>query len=345
VQLLQKGGITQRTADLQLVPWREAGGETQLVVSFKDVTEQLATERAVAIAATVFERAAEGIMVTDRDNRILQINPAFTAITGYCASEAIGQTPALLKSGYHDSEFYATMRRQLQSDGHWEGKIRNRRKNGEVYFQHLSIAALPAGHQGEGAFVATFSDITQRKVDEELILHQASHDPLTDLPNRRTFEDRLEMSLAGADRHQRIFALLYLDLDHFKEVNDSLGHAAGDTLLTQATRRMRSCVRAGDTLARLGGDEFAIILSELESAQEATEIAHRLIDALACPYLLDGTQASVTASIGIAIHPHDGKDANSLRQCADAALYRAKAAGRNRWCASDGTFSAKPENG
>ena len=345
VQLLQKGGITQRTADLQLVPWREAGGETQLVVSFKDVTEQLAAERAVAIAATVFERAAEGIMVTDRDNRILQINPAFTAITGYCASEAIGQTPALLKSGYHDSEFYATMRRQLQSDGHWEGKIRNRRKNGEVYFQHLSIAALPAGHQGEGAFVATFSDITQRKVDEELILHQASHDPLTDLPNRRTFEDRLEMSLAGADRHQRIFALLYLDLDHFKEVNDSLGHAAGDTLLTQATRRMRSCVRAGDTLARLGGDEFAIILSELESAQEATEIAHRLIDALACPYLLDGTQASVTASIGIAIHPHDGKDANSLRQCADAALYRAKAAGRNRWCASDGTFSAKPENG
>lgn len=345
VQLLHKDGITQRTADLQLVPWRETEGETQLVVSFKDVTEQLAADRALSIAATVFESAAEGIMVTDRGNRILQINPAFTAITGYSASEAIGQTPALLKSGYHDRDFYAAMWRQLLSKGQWNGEIRNRRKNAEMYFEHLSISALPDNHQGDGAFVATFSDITQRKVAEDIIAHQASHDPLTDLPNRRTFEDRLEMALAGAHRHQRIFALLYLDLDHFKQVNDSLGHAAGDMLLTQATRRMLICVRADDTLARLGGDEFAIILSDLESPQKATEIACRLIDALGKPYLLEGTQANVTASIGIAIHPHDGKDAASLRQCADAALYRAKAAGRNGWCDSDGAFAANPENG
>lgn len=336
VQLLHKDRVTQRTADLQLVPWREAEGETQLVVSFKDVTQRLASERALSIAAMVFERAAEGIMVTDRDNRILQINPAFTEITGYCAADAIGQTPALLKSGYHDSDYYAAMWRQLLSEGHWEGEIRNRRKNGEVFFEYLSIAALPAGHQGGGAFVATFSDITQRKVAENIILHQAGHDALTDLPNRRTFEERLDMLLAGARRHQRTFALLYVDLDHFKAVNDLLGHAAGDTLLTEATGRLLSCVRAEDTVARLGGDEFAVILSELENQQEAMEIARRLVEALARPYVLNGTQTTATASIGIAIHPHDGQDAASLRHSADAALYRAKAAGRNRWSASDG---------
>ena len=297
----------------------------------KEIAEVEAAQGELQIAATVFERAAEGIMVTDHQNRIIQVNPAFTAITGYGSDDAIGMTPRLLKSGHHDRHFYEEMWHHLLAVGRWEGEVWNRRKNWEVYIEWLSITTVPGGAPDAGRYVATFTDITKRKEAEEIILHQAHYDALTDIPNRHLFDDRLDSALAIARRHKRSFALLYADLDFFKNVNDTLGHAAGDKLLTEAARRMAKCVRAVDTVARLGGDEFAVILTDLEDVAEAEEVARRLIGVIAQPFALPEGEARVTGSIGIAIYPRDGNDDLLLRKSADEALYAAKAGGRNAY--------------
>jgi len=275
----------------------------------------------------VFESAAEGMIVTDPAGTIVEVNPAFSAITGYAASEVVGRNPGLLKSGRHDEAFYAEMWRSLAQSGRWEGELWNRRKDGSVYPQRLSITRMAT----DGGYVATFADITRRKEAEAQMQFRADHDALTGLPNRGLLHDRLDEAVALAARHGRRFAVLLVDLDFFKEVNDRLGHAAGDALLVEAGRRMACCVRASDTVARLGGDEFAVILQEAGSAAEVEDVARRLCAMLERPFDLADGSAQVAGSVGIALYPDDGMDSATLLRHADGALYQAKRAGRGRY--------------
>ncbi len=317
-----------RIADILVVPLHE-GQHGQWVVTVKDITLQVRNERELLIAAAVFEHAAEGVMVTDGDNRILRVNPAFTSITGYTPGEVLGQKPDFLKSGRHDADFYRSMWQALDERGHWEGEIWNRHKNGNPYVEWLAITTVPEDAEDAGKYVATFIDITKRKQAEELLRHKAHHDPLTDLPNRTLFQDRLDGALAASRRYERQLGLLAIDLDHFKEVNDSLGHQAGDEVLVEVARRLLSCVREADTVARLGGDEFAILLTEVGGVAEVDQVAHRALELLAQPFRLTAGTASISGSIGMVLYPDHGEDADTLRRLADRALYAVKTGGRN----------------
>ncbi len=298
------------------------------LATVRDVTPELAAEREAQIADAVFESAAEAIIVTRRDATILRVNPAFTAITGYTPHEVIGKTPRVLRSGRHDRAFFEEMWAALMANGRWQGEIWNRRKNGETFIEWLSITRIEGGEE-HGGFVGTFSDITKRKEAEELMEHKASHDALTDLPNRALFRDRLHSALSAARRYQRSIGLLYIDLDFFKEVNDQMGHAAGDSLLIEAAHRLIAAVRDSDTVARLGGDEFAVVLAEVKSTLEAEEVAQRIVAAIQKPFELNEGTARVSASIGVAIFPEHGADAEMLQKGADVALYAVKEGGRN----------------
>ncbi|MBL8470559.1 MAG: diguanylate cyclase [Rhodocyclaceae bacterium] len=288
------------------------------------------------IAAVVFESAAEGIIVTDGENRIVRVNPAFSAITGYTPSEVLGRNPRLLQSGRQDRAFYTELWRSLQETGRWDGEIWNRRKDGSCYVQWMSVSVLPEG--GGARYVATFSDITVRKQAEETYRHRAHHDHLTELPNRSMFEQHLQAAIAAGRRYGRPFALLYVDLDHFKEVNDQYGHAAGDKVLIEAARRLSAAVRESDLVARLGGDEFVVILSQIDGRHEAEEVALRIRVAMEQKFQLDGGSAYLSASIGVALSPEHGADAETLIRNADAALYGAKRADRNTYRVFEPTF-------
>ncbi|MDP1524892.1 MAG: diguanylate cyclase [Rhodocyclaceae bacterium] len=296
-----------------------------------EVEERRRNERELRIAGAVFDSAAEAIMVTDAQNLILRVNPAFTVITGYTPKEVVGLNPTLLKSGRHDASYYAVMWDALQSRGHWQGEIWNRHKNGNIYVEWLSISRIEADETTGGHYLAVFNDITQRKEAEEILRHRANFDALTDLPNRSLFYDRLQAAINQAHRYHRIFVLLMIDLDHFKEVNDTFGHPAGDELLVEASRRLISCVRESDTVARLGGDEFAVILSEILHAGEAEQIAQRMVRLMAEPFHLDAGTAHVSASIGLAVYPQHGADSEQLQRNADKVLYQVKESGRNAY--------------
>lgn len=295
------------------------------------IEERKQRENELKISAAVMENAAEGIMVTDGDNRIIRVNPAFTAITGYRPAEVLGKDPDILGSQRHEPAFFKQIWADLEQHGRWSGDIWNRRKDGAAFLCSLAISTISERESGVGRYVATFTDITRRKEAEELLRHRASSDPLTDLPNRAMFFDRLQQALLQARRYEHPFALLYVDLDHFKEVNDSLGHAAGDQLLVETAQRLLEAVRESDTVARLGGDEFAIILEHLQNEQEIEEIARRIVADLALPFKLKAGVATVSGSIGIAIYPLGGNDTDTLTHNADRALYQAKAKGRNTY--------------
>jgi diguanylate cyclase (GGDEF)-like protein/PAS domain S-box-containing protein len=296
----------------------------------REIEERKRQEDALLVADTVFESAAEAIIVTDADNNIVRVNPAFTAITGYMPAEVMGRNPSLLKSGRHGPDFYREMWGELNTRGHWEGEIWNRYKNGDIRVEWLSIAKIKDG-DGLARHLAVFHDITRRKEAEELLRFKAHHDALTELPNRELFKDRLQTAINQARRYHRNFALLLVDLDRFKEVNDSLGHTAGDQLLVEAAQRLSSCVRETDTVARLGGDEFAIILSEMTADDEAEQIAQRAVGLLNEPYHLDAGTARISGCIGIALYPLHGREADQLLRNADSALYAAKEGGRNTY--------------
>lgn len=296
-----------------------------------EVEQRKQSENELRISAAVMENAAEGIMVTDGDNRIIRVNPAFTVITGYRPAEVLGKNPRVLSSGRHDAAYYTALWAGLDQDGHWSGDIWNRRKDGSAILCALAIASISERQSGVGRYVATFSDITRRKEVEDKLRHRASTDPLTELPNRALFFDRLQQSLSQAERYAQTFALFYVDLDHFKEVNDSLGHAAGDQLLIETARRLQQAVRESDTVARLGGDEFAIILTQVQGQSEVEDVARRIVDDLASPFKLEAGVAHVSGSIGIAIWPDGGKDTDTLTHNADLALYKAKAGGRSTY--------------
>ncbi len=323
--------LTELTAKLEeTVARRTQELEERNIALHREIEERRRHEDALRIANGVFESAAEAILVTDAENNILRVNPAFTAITGYTPVEVMGRNPNLLKSGRHGAAFFAEMWAAINKRGHWEGEIWNRHKNGEIHVEWVSISRI--GNDGDAAqHLAVFHDITRRKEAEELLRFKAHHDALTELPNRELFKDRLQTAINQARRYHRIFALMLIDLDRFKEVNDSLGHAAGDELLVEASRRLVSCVRETDTVARIGGDEFAIILSEMAAADEAEQIAGRAVALLNEPYYLDAGTAHISGCVGIALYPLHGRESDQLMRNADVALYAAKEGGRNTY--------------
>lgn len=293
--------------------------------------ERSQTEEELRLAALVYQNSSEAMMITDEENRIVAINPAFTETTGYTEEEVIGRLPSLLKSGRHDPHFFEAMWEELERTGRWQGEVWNRRKNGEDFPEWLTINAIRDAQGRTYRRVALFSDMTEKKKADELIWTQANFDNLTHLPNRRLFLDRLEQGIRRANRDRARLALLYIDLDRFKEVNDTLGHSMGDELLIEAARRLGACVRDSDTVARIGGDEFTVILSELKDIDSLSRVSQKILAALSKPYQLRGEQAYLSASIGITVFPDDGTKADVLLKNADQAMFAAKQDGRNRF--------------
>ena len=318
--------------DVHKAPFVNEKGEVIGVVgSARNVTQQRLADEKLRLASLVLENSSEAMMITDETERIVDVNPAFTKLTGYTLQEVIGENPALLHSGRQSPDFYRGMWREIEATGRWQGEIWNQRKNGEVYAEWLTINTFFHDDGSVRRRVALFSDITERKKAEELIWSQANFDVLTQLPNRRMFRDRLAQDLRKATRANQKLALLFLDLDRFKEVNDTLGHQKGDILLVEAARRIAACVRASDTVARLGGDEFTIILTELEDPVVAERIAENIIQVLRQPIQLGTDVAHVSASLGITLFPDDSIDLDELIKHADRAMYVAKSGGRNRF--------------
>ncbi|WP_135081894.1 EAL domain-containing protein [Terasakiella sp. SH-1] len=305
------------------------GNITHYLAVKEDITRRKQADEQLELAAAVFEAASEAIMVCDKDNVIETVNSSFSEITGFGIEEVIGKRPSMLKSGRHSDAFFQQMMDSLRTTGRWEGEIWNRRKNGEVYPQWLSIKTI----QDEGGkilrYISLFSDITKRKKDEERILYQANYDALTGLPNRSLFMDRLQRAIIGAERTKTKTALLFIDLDRFKHVNDTLGHACGDLLLQEAASRLTSLVRKSDTVARLGGDEFTVIITDLTDFRQMEHLVEKMLESLSAPYNLENNIAFVSGSIGITIYPNDGNNVEDLLKNADTAMYQAKESGRN----------------
>ncbi len=295
--------------------------------------ERKNNESDLRIAATTFQ-SHEAIAVTDLNGTILRVNQAFTKITGYSEAEAIGQNPRILSSGYHDVEFYKEMFNILEEEGRWQGEIWNRRKNGEIYPEWLMITVVKNDHDEKSHYVAIFSDITEKKAAEKEIHDLAFYDPLTGLPNRRLFLDRLKHEIAVAKRHQRFGALFYLDLDHFKRLNDSLGHQIGDELLIQVSQRISTLLREDDTACRMGGDEFVVLVSGQENnpehaADHAALLAEKIRETINQPFMLLGSPHHFSTSVGVSIYPDTSDQPEVVIQQADTAMYRAKESGRN----------------
>ncbi|WP_296445802.1 EAL domain-containing protein [Rhodoferax sp. UBA5149] len=299
----------------------------------RDITARKQADAALRIAATAFE-SQEGIFVTDAARVILKVNQAFTEITGYTAQEAVGHNPRLFSAGRHDAAFYAAMTHSIERSGMWRGEIWNRRKNGEVYPEWLTITAVKDDTGLTTHYVATFSDITSSKTAEDEIKNLAFFDPLTHLPNRRLLMDRLEQAMAAGARHQRKGALLFVDLDDFKTLNDTLGHDKGDLLLQQVAKRLSTCIREGDTVARLGGDEFVVMLEDLsenalDAATQAEAVGEKILVALNQTYQLASYAHHSTPSIGVTLFADHQESIDEPMKRADLAMYQAKAAGRN----------------
>jgi diguanylate cyclase (GGDEF)-like protein/PAS domain S-box-containing protein len=309
-----------------------AGAVSGFVGTITDISALKAHEASLRQDAAIFDSTREGVMLTDVNLRILKVNPAFSLITGYSASDVVGNTPAILHSGRHDAEFYAAMWASISQCGYWQGEVWNRRKNGEIYPQLLSISAIADQAAQVISYVGVFADISKLKASESKLEFLAHHDALTGLPNRLLLISRLEHALASAQRNAKSLAVLMIDLDRFKEVNDSLGHLAGDELLQQVGKRILSRLRSMDMVCRLGGDEFTVLLEDIAHADDAARIANEIIACVSEPWQLSsGNEVSIGASVGISLYPAHGDSAEHLLQHADTALYQAKSEGRGRF--------------
>lgn len=293
-----------------------------------DINESVRASEELKLVGRVFEQSSEAFLITDAGQRIVKVNKAFTQITGYRPEDVLGQSPAMLSSGQHDQAFYQQMWSFIETTGQWQGEVWNRRKDGVVYPEWLRISRMLDDRGKVTHYVAVFSDITQRKADEQHIHQLAYFDVLTGLPNRTMFEERGQKALNMAARHHKQLALIFIDLDNFKNVNDSLGHQVGDALLVAFARRLQGLLREEDALSRTGGDEFTLILPEID-ASGAAHTAQRIVDAMAASLHAAGHELTVTASIGIALYPDDAQDLDNLHTNADIAMYRAKEEGRN----------------
>lgn len=320
---------SRRYCEMSVQPMLVGGDPCMLTIA-RDITERSQMQERLQQAATVFESTAEGVMITDIEQRITAVNRAFTQITGYSETEALGQSPRLLASGNHDSAFFVRIWHSLAASGHWQGEIWNKRKGGELFPSWLTISTVHDEQNKITHFVGVFADISSLKHAQARLDHQAHHDGLTGLPNRMLFENRLRQALEQARQENLQGAVLFIDLDRFKHINDSLGHHVGDLLLKSIALRLKHQLRDIDTVARLGGDEFIILLPGLHDIKDAEHIAHKLLECFNQPFKVDTQELFISASIGISLYPEDGTDVASLIKHADVAMYRSKARGRNR---------------
>jgi len=316
------------------LPLRDESGKIYALCGIStDITERKQAESSLRVAAAAFE-SQEGMLITNADNIILRVNQSFVEMSGYAAEEVVGRTPSMFASGHHDAVFYAAMWHALNTTGSWQGEIWDRRKNGEVYPKWLNITAVKGSDGAVTHYIATHNDITERKTAEAQIRQLAFYDPLTLLPNRRLLADRLHKALASSARSGREGALLFIDLDNFKTLNDTLGHDQGDLLLQEVARRIAGAIREGDTVARLGGDEFVVMLEDLsedpeEAANQTETVGEKILATLSRPYDLDGHEHRSSSSIGITLFVAQQNSSEELMKRADLAMYQAKAAGRN----------------
>jgi diguanylate cyclase (GGDEF)-like protein/PAS domain S-box-containing protein len=310
----------------------DTGAVTGFFVLLSDVTQVKIAEAQLEIGATVFQHAADGIVVTDESGTILSVNPAFTEITGYSAAEAVGQNPRLLKSDRQDREFYTALWAALIACGRWQGEIWNKRKSGELYIQRNTITKIHSAVEETVRYVSVFNDVTEVWRKNERLRHLAFHDELTDLPNRPVLMDRLDDEIEIAARAGQCLGVMFVDLDGFKAVNDHLGHGVGDALLEKVARKLQALTRRTDMVARIGGDEFVALILNVRGEEPVARIAGNMIAAINKPLRLLGTLGHISASIGIAMFPAHGATGADLMREADAAMYAAKDAGKNTYC-------------
>ena len=297
----------------------------------RDITERKQAEENLRITASVFNNSKESILITDANNNIVDVNPAFSHITGYSREEVLGKNPKVLSSGRQDKDFYEAMWQALKQQKSWRGEIWNRRKSGETYAELLSISVICDDHDTVQRYVAVFSDISYMKNHEAELNHVANYDALTGIPNRRLLGDRLRQAIARAQHSGRMVVICYLDLDGFKQVNDTYGHEAGDYLLVEVSRRIQESLRACDTLARLGGDEFVVLFNEIVREQECLQVLDRILEVIAIPFIFGNNEMKVSASIGVTFYPYDNEDGDTLLRHADQAMYVAKQTGKNHY--------------
>ncbi len=320
-----------------LVPVRLSGkilrrGDEEFIwSSVEDISDKVRTEKRLRQAATIFDSTDEGIAITDENNRIIMVNGAYTEITGYSEEESLGQNPRLLRSGKHDVAFYESLWGHLEKQGSWRGEMWNRRKDGTVFPVWQQITTVKGENNSVSNYISIFSDISELKAVEQQLAHLAHHDELTDLPNRLYFKAQVEKSLQSARRNQHRMALLFLDLDGFKQVNDSFGHDIGDQLLKEIARRLKNAIREEDMVARMGGDEFIIILNQINNSDDASLVAGNIVNEIARPMQLAQHTLIPSTSIGISIYPDHAESIIGLQKAADHAMYTAKAQGKNTY--------------
>ena len=329
--VMNSGSGNEFCANISMSLARDVNGRPNYVVMmFDDITQHRRDDSRLRLAARVFENAAEGIMVTDSQGRILDVNESFTRLTEYSREEVLGKNPSLLQSGRQDDDFYEKLWIELGINGRWVGEIWNRRKSGEVYPEQLSINSVTDDSGKVINYVGVFSDISGFKESEERLKYLAYHDPLTGLANRVLFRDRVKHALDSAERKGNKIALLYIDLDHFKTINDTMGHDVGDMLLEYVAYRIKGCVRESDTVARMGGDEFTILLEQLTVREDVLRVAECILDKLTQTFSIGRKSIKIGASIGISCYPHDSASMESLIRLADSAMYHAKGEGKSR---------------
>ncbi len=309
------------------------GDHTVLFNSSRDITERKRADDHLRLVSSVFHHADEGILITDAQAKILEVNPAFSRITGYGREEVLGQNPRLLHSGQQDKEFYDAMWKKIIETGHWSGEVWNRRKNGEIYPERLIISSVKNALGETIRFVALFSDISDLKNQQRQLEHMAHHDALTGLPNRSLLNDRLNMAIALARRSGHRLAVCFMDLDGFKPINDTYGHDAGDLLLIEVARRLLSVSRSADTVARLGGDEFILLFCNISDETECRQLLQRILETLTQPFSIKGNEIHISASMGVVIYPDTAPEADgdTLLRFSDQAMYVAKQSGRQRF--------------
>lgn len=311
------------------IPHRNDAGEVQgFFVLSVDVSALKEAETERQLSERVVNSTAEGIMVTDVHGTVRSVNPAFTRITGYSEQEMRGTNFRVLLAGNHEPDFYEILRKDVDANGTWQGETWARRKNGDRFLAWWNHTLIPLTDDAPARYVTLFHDVTSRWQNDERLRHLALHDPLTDLPNRTLLNERLERLMGQTAREPRRLAILFVDLDCFKAVNDEKGHATGDALLKEVAQRLLALVRRSDTVARLGGDEFVLVLDNPSDRQEVAQVAQRVIDTVAMPLAVGGGEIQLGASVGIALYPGDAEERDQLLACADAALYEAKSAGK-----------------
>jgi len=320
--ILDRGQVISRDAD---------GKPLRVVGVHSDITERKQAEEKLKLASTVFTHAREGILITDAERNIIEVNDTFAGITGYSRDEVIGQNPRIFQSGSHSPEFYDAMWQSINTTGYWTGEVSNRRKNNDVYIETLTITAVKDTTGEVCNYVALFSDITQIKAHQSQLERIANYDVLTNLPNRVLLADRLRQSMIQCKRHEQSLAVVFLDLDGFKRVNDIYGHDVGDALLIAISQRMNAALREGDTLARIGGDEFVAVMADLAKIEDCEPLLERLLEAASEPVSIEDKILKVSASIGVTLYPQDSVDADMLLRHADQAMYMAKELGKNRY--------------